>query len=136
MCLGERSGVNQFPGWINTWFLPKFHSLIGRHIVSQRVHSNLSAAPKIEIRILKGDDFFQTSGTIVEYSDLSVAKAANLVGCVLACILTVIEIVVLYLVKGMGARLGLVGVFSALFSQCLWLLIDGKVIEVFSATSA
>lgn len=73
---------------------------------------------------------------IAEYSDSSIAKVANLVGTVLASVLPVIAIVVLYLVKGTGIRLGLVGVFSAIFSTCLWFLNDGSLVEVFSATSA
>jgi hypothetical protein len=55
---------------------------------------------------------------------------------VLASILPVVAIIVLYLVDSTGTRLGLVVLFSALFSTCLWLLNDGKLIEVFSVTSA
>ncbi len=73
---------------------------------------------------------------IAEYSDSGIAKVANLVGTVLASVLPVIAIIVLYLVKGMGIRLGLLGVFSAIFSTCLWFLNDGNLVEVFSATSA
>ncbi len=70
------------------------------------------------------------------YSDSAILKSANLIGTVLASLLPVLAIVVLYLVKGTGARLGLVGLFSALFSTCLWFLNDGRLVEVFSATSA
>ena len=73
---------------------------------------------------------------IAEYSDSGIAKVANLVGTVLASVLPVLAIVVLYLLKGVGIRLGLVGIFSALFSTCLWFLNDGSLVEVFSATSA
>lgn len=73
---------------------------------------------------------------IAEYSDSGIVKVANLVGIVLASVLPVMAIIVLYLVKGMGIRLGLVGVFSAIFSTCLWFLNDGSLVEVFSATSA
>jgi len=76
------------------------------------------------------------STDIVEYSDSLIIRITNLVGAVLASILPVIAIVVLHLVKGIAIRLGLVGLFSTIFSTCLWFLNDGKVIEVFSATSA
>jgi hypothetical protein len=36
----------------------------------------------------------------------------------------------------MSKRLGLLGAFTAAFSVCLWFLTDGRLIEVFSATSA
>lgn len=57
-------------------------------------------------------------------------------GTVLASILPVVAIVVLYLVEGTGTRLGLVAVFSGLFSTSLWFLNDGNLVQVFSATSA
>ncbi len=76
------------------------------------------------------------STDIVEYSDSLIIRITNLVGAVLASILPVIAIVVLHLVKGIAIRLSLVGLFSAIFSTCLWFLNDGKLIEVFSATSA
>ena len=62
--------------------------------------------------------------------------AANLVGTVLASVLPVLAIIVLYLVQGMGVRLGLVAAFTTLFSTCLWFLRPGQLIDVFSATSA
>ncbi|KAJ5813733.1 uncharacterized protein N7503_000483 [Penicillium pulvis] len=71
-----------------------------------------------------------------EYSRKHVIKAANLSGAVLTSLLPVITILVLYLVEGMGARLGLVALFSTFFSACLWFLNDGNMVEVFSATSA
>ena len=73
---------------------------------------------------------------VAEYSYSGIAKVANLMGTVFASLLPVLAIVVLHLTEGTGVRLGLVGVFSALFSTCLWLLNNGKVVEVFAATSA
>ena len=73
---------------------------------------------------------------VAEYSDSGIAKVANLMGTVLASLLPVLAIIVLHLTEGTGVRLGLVGIFSALFSTCLWLLNNGKVVEVFAATSA
>lgn len=81
-----------------------------------------------------GNSEFGTN--LAEYSDTGITKAANLVGTVLASILPVVAIVVLYLMEGTGTRLGLVAVFSALFSTCLWFLNDGNLVQVFSATSA
>ncbi|OAL40535.1 hypothetical protein AYO20_00271 [Fonsecaea nubica] len=85
-------------------------------------------------RIRGGTSEFGTN--FAEYSDTAITQAANLLGTVLASLLPVVAIIVLYLIEGMGIRLGLVAIFSALFSTCLWFLNDGKLIEVFSATSA
>ena len=73
---------------------------------------------------------------VAEYSNSGIAKVANLMGTVLASLLPVIAIVVLHLTKGTGVRLGLISIFSALFSTCLWSLNNGKVVEIFAATSA
>ena len=59
-----------------------------------------------------------------------------MVGAVLASLLPILAIVVLHLVERTGVRLGLVTVFSAIFSTVLWFLNDGRLVEVFSATSA
>ena len=72
----------------------------------------------------------------MEYSDTAVNSAGNLIGTVLASILPVIAIIVLHFVHGTGTRLGLVAVFSALFSACLWIMFESQLVEVFSATSA
>jgi hypothetical protein len=59
-----------------------------------------------------------------------------MVGAVLASLLPILAIVALHLVHTTSTRLGLVTIFSAIFSTALWFLNDGKLIEVFSATSA
>ncbi|OMP82809.1 hypothetical protein BK809_0000999 [Diplodia seriata] len=62
-------------------------------------------------------------------------RAAAFIGTVVASLLPVLAIVVLYSVHGMSARLGLVAAFTAAFSTSLWFMTDGKIIEVFAATS-
>jgi len=118
LCLAEQPSTTQFTSWMADFLIPRYHRLIGRHIGKPKASAS------------------QFGTNIAEYHDSSIAKAANLVGAVLASVLPVVAIVVLYLVKGMGKRLGLVGLFSAIFSTCLWFLNDGRLIEVFSATSA
>lgn len=106
----------------------------------QRVHSSMLKQINGTNQTLNqekpGGGSPQFGTNIAEYPDVSIAKAANLVGTVLASVLPVVAIVVLHLVKGIGIRLGLVGLFSAIFSTCLWFLNDGRLIEIFSATSA
>jgi hypothetical protein len=42
----------------------------------------------------------------------------------------------LYFIPRMTMRLGVLSAFTALFSICLWFMTDGRLVEVFSATSA
>ncbi|MCJ1465959.1 hypothetical protein MMC07_004578 [Pseudocyphellaria aurata] len=116
--IGERPSTNQITSWIAHYLLKRING--DNYTRLQKKH---------------GGDSPQF-GSIAEYSDAGIIKAANLVGTVLASVLPVVAIVVLYSAKGMGTRLGLTGLFSAIFSTCLWFLNDGKLIEVFSATSA
>jgi len=72
----------------------------------------------------------------VHYSDFVIFRIASFLGTVIASLLPVSAIVVLYQVTAMSTRLGLVGIFTAMFSVFLWFMTDGRLIEVFSATSA
>lgn len=69
------------------------------------------------------------------YSDKKATRVAELVGAIIASLLPVIAIAILYLVKSMAKRLGLVAVFTSLFSVSLWFMTDGRLLEVFAATS-
>ena len=73
---------------------------------------------------------------LAEYPDSGIAKAANLLGTVLASLLPVAAIVFLHLAQDIGLRLGLIALFSVIFSTCLWFMNDGSLTEVFSATAA
>jgi hypothetical protein len=76
------------------------------------------------------------AANIVYYSDFIIFRIASFLGIIIASILPVVAIVVLYRVAAMATRLGLVGAFTVIFSVCLWFMTDGRLIEVFSATSA
>ncbi|KAH0834597.1 hypothetical protein FOPE_03745 [Fonsecaea pedrosoi] len=117
VAIADRPRSNRLRSWIADYLVPALHR-IGRHLRTIR----------------GGNSEFGTN--FAEYSDTAITQAANLLGTVLASLLPVVAIIVLYLIEGMGIRLGLVAVFSALFSTCLWFLNDGRLIEVFSATSA
>lgn len=69
------------------------------------------------------------------YSDKKATRVAELVGAIIASLLPVLAIVILYLVKSMAKRLGLVALFTSLFSVSLWFMTDRRLLEVFAATS-
>jgi len=107
-------------------------------IQTQLVRIKYNASPKgvFVTNVEQRKSSVQDDSGIAQYSEAGIATAARMVGAVLASLLPILAIVVLYLVDNTGARLGLVAVFSAIFSTTLWFLNDGKLIEVFSATSA
>ncbi|KAK5718700.1 hypothetical protein LTR15_008434 [Elasticomyces elasticus] len=116
--IGHRPRANRLHDWISGWLMPAEYRSMGRRIAPSRPGST---------------DFGES---FIEYSHSAVSKTASLIGTVLASILPVLAIVALYLVQGTGVRLGLITVFSAIFSTCVWLLHDGEMVAVFSATSA
>ncbi|KAL6714050.1 hypothetical protein ACLMJK_008544 [Lecanora helva] len=116
--LGKSPPKNQLTSLIAEFLVPTYHKVFRRYFM--RIKANSS----------------KPGSSIVEYSDNGITQIADFVGTVLASIIPVLAIVVLYLVNGMGIRLGLVAVFSAVFSMCLWFLNEGSLVDVFSATSA
>jgi hypothetical protein len=72
----------------------------------------------------------------VYYSDSALFRMASFLGIIMASMLPITAIVVLYRVAVMATRLVLVGSFTLIFSILLWFMTDGRLIEVFSATSA
>jgi len=61
---------------------------------------------------------------------------ARLLSTVIASILPLCSVVILYLVKANGLRLGIIVVLSACFSLALALMTNARKIEIFAATSA
>ncbi|KAK4949757.1 hypothetical protein LTR10_011599 [Elasticomyces elasticus] len=122
MLLAKQSSSNYFTRWLSDSLAPKYYH------ATMVVKSCLRKKNKIHCP--------QEDSGIAEYSDTRITTIAQMVGAVLASLLPILAIVALHLVHTTGTRLGLVTVFSAIFSTALWFLNDGKLIEVFSATSA
>lgn len=142
MMLANQSSSNRFTRWIGASFAPMYHQAAGAakscFVCGKCPTENRDRASSLTIYQGKKNNVQgpQEQSGIAEYSDASVTTIAQLVGSVLASLLPILAIVVLHLVDGTGTRLGLIAVFSAIFSSSLWFLNDGKLIEVFSATSA
>jgi hypothetical protein len=71
----------------------------------------------------------------VHYSQDTLLYLSTLLGTVCASVLPVMSTVVLYSVESMRWRLGIVGLFTALFAAALGVFTNGRVIEIFSATA-
>lgn len=136
VALKSRTRTYPFAGWLMN-AMPSFHSLFGRHFkVSFATSARASVIRVADMLLQKKDDSAaDIAPNTVYYSDKKTLRTAAFIGTIVASLLPVLAIAVLYSVKGMPARLGLVAAFTAIFSTCLWFMTDGKLIEVFAATS-
>jgi hypothetical protein len=74
-------------------------------------------------------------GDLFEYKDATLMKVAEAITVVLSTSLPTLSIFVLYSVRSMPARLGLILVFTALFNVILLLVSRASKVEIFTATS-
>ena len=72
----------------------------------------------------------------VYYSETSILRFTLVVGTILACLLPVASVVLLYLVKDMSTRLGIIAAFTAAFSMALCLVTSARTVDIFTATAA
>ena len=73
---------------------------------------------------------------IRKYSGDKMAKAGNIAVAVLSSVLPTLAILALYFVNRMIVRIGLVILFTALFSVTLAVFTAARKVEIFSATAA
>lgn len=59
----------------------------------------------------------------------------NKVTTVIACMLPITGVIILYFVHNMGARLGIVAAFMAIFALTLAFATDASRVDIFTATS-
>jgi len=72
----------------------------------------------------------------VYYSDTKLLRGLKLVITAVASLLPIVSIVVLCSVVSMKKRLGIIGVFTTVFSLSLGVMTGGRAIEIFAATAA
>lgn len=73
---------------------------------------------------------------IRKYSGKKIAKAGKIAAAVLSSILPTLAILVLYFVKRMIVRIGLVILFTATFSVTVAWFTAARKVDIFSATAA
>jgi len=72
----------------------------------------------------------------VHYSDVKLLRGIKLAVTVVASLLPIVSIVVLCSIVGLKKRLGMIGLFTTMFSMSLGVMTSGKPIEIFAATTA
>lgn len=75
------------------------------------------------------------SGT-VSYKEESIQRYTSFVSTVVASLLPTVAIIVLFCVESMRVRVGLITVFTTIFTSCLAIFTPGRRGEIFAATSA
>jgi hypothetical protein len=73
---------------------------------------------------------------LYEYNDTTLRSLGRIAMTVIASILPLCSVVILYVVRSNGLRLGIIIILSALFSLSLALMKTARNIEIFAATSA
>ncbi|KAK5046660.1 hypothetical protein LTR84_007421 [Exophiala bonariae] len=73
---------------------------------------------------------------LYHYDNAHLEIPANIISIVLSSVLPVLSIVVLYIVRNMPTRLGLVALFTAAFSLSVAVLTKARRVDVFTATAA
>jgi hypothetical protein len=81
---------------------------------------------------LKPDD---PEAGIVSYENQMLQKYTSYITTIVASLLPILAIVVLYCVASMNARLGVIGLFTVIFTVCLCFFTHATRGEIFIATS-
>jgi hypothetical protein len=105
------------------FFRSIFHNTIGRYFKRNRVRYN-------------DDTEANGPGTYFHYGDQSFLRIADVVGSVISSTWLVTSITILYFLKDMKSRLGIIAVFTVGFSLILSLLTHARRSEVFGGSAA
>ncbi|KAI8626077.1 hypothetical protein F5Y19DRAFT_488566 [Xylariaceae sp. FL1651] len=116
----ENSTMDLFTSLITYTIVDIYHNLIGKHI-----HSN-------NILPLNYADHRHT----VTYSHKSIARFTQTFTVLIACSLPIASIVLLYTIKNMAIRLGIIAALTGLFSISMNLLTTAPLQDIFAATAA
>ncbi|KAE8447378.1 hypothetical protein EG329_010792 [Mollisiaceae sp. DMI_Dod_QoI] len=116
LCLQQRESLDPFSRWITFTFIPFFHNAFGKRF-RRPISEDLESG-------------------ICEYSDKHISGFVKVMGTVVSSVLPIGSIMALYFVKSVLVRLGLMAVFTALFSLAMAVFSGAKRVEIFAAASA
>ncbi|KAI1180525.1 hypothetical protein F4777DRAFT_597335 [Nemania sp. FL0916] len=119
----ENSVMDRFTYLMTYTIIDIYHKLVGRHI---------HAARQKTILPLNHSDHHHT----VTYRLKSIRRFTRVLTVLTAPTLPVAGIVILYIVKNMAVRLGIIAILTSLFSLSMSLLTMASLQEIFAATAA
>lgn len=85
---------------------------------------------------LPDPEHLDQESNLFHYSDSHVLGAIDMLGTAIASMAPLISIVVLYFIKDLGVRLGVLCAFTLAFSVSLSVVTKARRIEIFAATAA
>ncbi|TVY81624.1 hypothetical protein LSUE1_G004823 [Lachnellula suecica] len=91
--------------------------------------------PTIQTNVQEPRQDEHLAGTLV-YGEATILHLTRAVATILACVLPVASIALLYTVQSMSKRIGIIAVFTAMFSFTLVLTITAGMADIFAATAA
>ncbi|KAH8803659.1 hypothetical protein F5884DRAFT_681882 [Xylogone sp. PMI_703] len=114
--LRSRTADDTFTEWILNTAIRWFHRSVGRFL-----------------RKPKDKEYLRNT---VVYSDTGIVRFTKIITMAVASLLPIISIVILYVVRNMTARLGIVASFTAFFSVCMGVATKASMEDIFAATAA
>lgn len=102
--------------WISSYLVEPFHQLVGRHF--KKTSPGLG------------------SGSFLEYSDRAIFKFSSVAATVISSVFPVVGVIILFFVKNLLARIGIIAALTAVFSFCLAIVTKARKVEIFAATAA
>ena len=73
---------------------------------------------------------------MTDYSDRTIARLSSLIVTVISSVFPIVGVIILYFVKDLLARIGIIAGLTAAFSLVLALVTSAKKSEIFAATAA
>lgn len=118
-------------------FLPSYNWEEIQSISAARSHIAYYPTSYENLLTLAKEQLPETAGSgIYHYKESSLESALGIVATVVASILPVCSVVALYVIQSNNLRLGMLAIFSTIFSLTLALMTNARRIEVFAATAA
>lgn len=120
--------------------LDTYHAILGhkqkKACLRLRQNGYILHHLNIAANCLQRRDASDTSSDVRAYSGDQIGRISKIIGAVASSFLSTLAILVLYFVERIIIRIGLVIIFTTLFSTALAVFTDGRKVEVFSATAA
>ena len=73
---------------------------------------------------------------ITIHSEIKLQRCSSIISTILSSLLPVLSIIVLYQINSMALRLGLIAIFTVVFSLSLALVTSARSVDIFASTTA
>ncbi|KAI0479761.1 hypothetical protein F4859DRAFT_529914 [Xylaria cf. heliscus] len=124
----ENSMMDRFTSLVTYTIIDIYHSLVGRHIHKVR-EEKATQGPILPLN-------YRDHRHAVTYTHRSIARFTQAFTVLIACTFPITAIVILYNVRDMVTRLGIIAALTGLFSTSMSILTMASLQEIFAATSA